>query len=89
MRFGYQLLYILQFFFVVEIGSKTFFVAVDGMKRSEGYKVLQMEQQIDLGSDKKFITTRCPIRINKQLLLSSRRAPFIGEHMEHIKATLL
>ncbi|MGN6494599.1 MAG: CaiB/BaiF CoA transferase family protein [Agriterribacter sp.] len=59
------------------------------MKRSEGYKVLQMEQQIDLGSDKKFITTRCPIRINKQLLLSSRRAPFIGEHVEHIKATLL
>lgn len=59
------------------------------MKQSEGYKVLQMEQEIALGNHKKFITTRCPVRINKQLLLSSKPAPSVGEHVEHIKATLL
>lgn len=59
------------------------------MKQSNGYKVLQIEQDIILDGGKKFTTTRCPIRINKQLLLSNKRAPFIGEHVASIKSSLL
>lgn len=59
------------------------------MKNSNGYKVLQMEQEIQLANGKKFITTRCPIRINKKLLLNTRPAPSIGEHVNSIKASFI
>jgi crotonobetainyl-CoA:carnitine CoA-transferase CaiB-like acyl-CoA transferase len=59
------------------------------MKQSDGYKVLQMEQEIVLKDNEKFITTRCPIRINEQLLTSNKRAPFVGEHVQQIKNTLM
>ena len=57
------------------------------LKETEGYKVLQMEQQVAL-NDKEITTTRCPVRINGQLFLSTKPAPAVGQHTENIKATL-
>lgn len=44
------------------------------MKRHEGYRSLDMEQQLD----NNFITTRCPIRINGEILKNSSPAPGLG-----------
>ncbi len=57
------------------------------LKETEGYKVLQMEQQVQL-NDKAITTTRCPVRINGQLFLSAKPAPAVGQHTENIRATL-
>lgn len=53
------------------------------MKNQEAYQVLDMEQIIGT-QGKKFVTTRCPIRINNQKLTSSKPAPSLGEGNEKI-----
>lgn len=58
------------------------------MRAAEGYKILEMEQEIMLAKDQSFVTTRCPVRINKQLLKSNKPAPSIGENNANIKASL-
>jgi len=55
------------------------------MKDHEAYKVLKMEQTIVTASGKKMITTRCPVRINGELLSSRVPAPQLGEHNDKIK----
>jgi crotonobetainyl-CoA:carnitine CoA-transferase CaiB-like acyl-CoA transferase len=57
------------------------------MKAHEAYRVLQMEQTMDVG-DQQFITTRCPIRINGERLFARKSAPKLGEHTEKIKAEI-
>lgn len=42
----------------------------DAMRATEGYKVLQMEQQITADNGTSFVTTRCPIRINGERLFA-------------------
>ena len=49
------------------------------MMNSEAYKVLQMEQPLNIAG-KEFITTRCPIRINGERLYADKAAPKLGEH---------
>nr|WP_234033613.1 CaiB/BaiF CoA-transferase family protein [Pelagicoccus mobilis] len=51
----------------------------------EGYKVLEMEQEVKTSSGKTLRTTRCPIRINSQRLYSPLGAPHIGEHNEFLE----
>lgn len=46
---------------------------------SDGYRVLQMEQQITRGHET-LTTTRCPIRLDGQRLFSQRPAPRVGQH---------
>jgi len=58
------------------------------MKAQEAYRVLQMEQTINV-DEKNIVTTRCPVRINGERLFSKRPAPKLGEHTEKIKAELL
>lgn len=58
------------------------------LRELDAYRVLQMEQQLQLG-EKKIITTRCPIRINGERLFSSKMAPGLGEHTQKIKAEIL
>ncbi|MBB1286475.1 CoA transferase [Flavisolibacter sp. BT320] len=58
------------------------------LQELEAYRVLQMEQEITLAG-KTITTTRCPIRINGERLFSSKKAPGLGEHTQHIKAELL
>lgn len=51
------------------------------------YKVLEMEQELNVG-DEKIITTRCPIRINGKKLYVDKAAPKLGEHKQRIMAEL-
>ncbi len=58
------------------------------MTNEAAYQSLSMEQTISVG-DKAITTTRCPIRINGERLVSGRRAPGVGEDTERIKQELL
>jgi crotonobetainyl-CoA:carnitine CoA-transferase CaiB-like acyl-CoA transferase len=58
------------------------------MLNSEAYKVLQMEQPLSIG-EKKFVTTRCPIRINGEKLYADKAAPKLGEHKSKLIKELL
>ena len=53
------------------------------MMEHDAYKVLEMEQQLNVG-DKTIITTRCPIRINGEKLYADKAAPKLGEHTKKI-----
>ena len=55
------------------------------MKDHPAYKVLKMEQTIVTAEGKELITTRCPIRINGEVLFSSTPAPELGEHNDKIR----
>ncbi|WP_028548349.1 CaiB/BaiF CoA transferase family protein [Paenibacillus sp. UNC451MF] len=55
----------------------------------EAFRQLNMTQQTVNGSGAQLTTTRCPIRIDGNLLLSSVGAPKIGEHNSRIKAEVL
>jgi crotonobetainyl-CoA:carnitine CoA-transferase CaiB-like acyl-CoA transferase len=51
------------------------------------YQELKIEQEVWAG-DKKFVTTRCPIKYNKHYFLSSKPAPKLGEHTLELKREL-
>jgi len=57
----------------------------DMLIKEEGYQVLEMEQEISVG-DTFIKTTRCPIRVDGQLLKSIKGAPMLGEHTAAIRA---
>jgi crotonobetainyl-CoA:carnitine CoA-transferase CaiB-like acyl-CoA transferase len=50
------------------------------MTAEEGYRQLQMEQDIITGTGKRIRSTRCPIRWDGGILTSAKPAPGIGEH---------
>ena len=50
------------------------------LMENEAYKVLKMEQEVEMGDGFKFKTTRCPIRIDGEILNSSKGTPILGEH---------
>ncbi len=60
----------------------------EDMTNEAAYQSLGMEQKIKVG-EKEVTTTRCPIRINGERLVSGRPAPGVGEHNERIKEELL
>lgn len=47
--------------------------------KQDGYKVLEMEQEVLIGG-KALKTTRCPIKVDGQLLTSTIGAPALGAH---------
>jgi len=57
------------------------------MTNHEAYKVLEMEQTISF-KQKQFITTRCPIRINGEKLVSPKPAPALGQQNEKLLSEL-
>ena len=57
------------------------------MMNHEAYLSLQMEQVLSI-SDRKIITTRCPIRINGERLYADKAAPKLGEHKGQIMEEL-
>ncbi len=59
------------------------------MKEKDGYKILDMEQEVELNSGRTFITTRCPIRIDRRKLYCNKPAPSPGQDTEAIKNSLL
>jgi crotonobetainyl-CoA:carnitine CoA-transferase CaiB-like acyl-CoA transferase len=46
----------------------------------EGYKTLQMDQQIKMAFDDTITTIRCPIRIDGEKMFSSKGGPSLGEN---------
>jgi CoA:oxalate CoA-transferase len=58
------------------------------MKEEEAYKVLEMEQTVGT-EEKRFLTTRCPIRLNNEKLISPKPAPSLGEQNTKIKTELI
>jgi len=54
-----------------------------------GYKILEMEQAVMTARGKSLLTTRCPIRINGQKLVSGKPAPSLGQDNERIVMELL
>lgn len=55
----------------------------DDLIASEGYRLLEMEQWVVSGG-KKVKTTRCPVRVDGELLTSGKGAPLLGEDNENI-----
>ena len=52
----------------------------------EGFKVLDMIQEVSRSETVKLDTTRCPIRIDGEILKSDKGAPRIGEDTQQIMA---
>ena len=52
----------------------------------EGYKVLQMDQKLQLLSGEEVHTLRCPIRMDDERIFAERAAPRVGQHTESIRA---
>lgn len=50
----------------------------------DGFKVLDMVQKVAMGDGFTYETTRCPIRIDGELLTSTKGSPKLGEHTEKI-----
>lgn len=57
----------------------------DELMQQEGYKVLNMEITVKTGNGISVTTTRCPIRVDGEILLSGTGAPLLGEHNEQIE----
>jgi CoA:oxalate CoA-transferase len=55
------------------------------LSREEGYKVLNMELQVNTSNGLSVTTTRCPIRVDGEMLISKVGAPLLGEHNEVIE----
>jgi crotonobetainyl-CoA:carnitine CoA-transferase CaiB-like acyl-CoA transferase len=55
------------------------------LMQQEGYKVLDMELVVKTTSGKEVKTSRCPIRVNGELLRSEIGAPSLGYHTEDLK----
>ncbi len=54
------------------------------MTSNLAYKTLQMEQEVNIGNNKKMVTTRCPIRINGKSIVTDKAAPLLGQHNEQV-----
>ncbi len=61
----------------------------DKLMQHEGFKVLEMIQEVSMGDGYRYRTTRCPIKIDGELLLSSKGAPKLGEHTAAIIEEML
>ncbi|TRX57621.1 CoA transferase [Fulvivirga sp. M361] len=56
----------------------------DDLLRHEAYKVLKMDQKLNLINGEQVHTTRCAIRLNDQRIFASKPAPRVGQHTEDI-----
>src|SRR5215831_3946470 len=56
----------------------------DALMQEEGYKVLNMEITVKTSNGLSVKTTRCPIRVDGKILVSTKGAPLLGEHNKEI-----
>lgn len=61
----------------------------DRLFKHEAFKKLDMVQSVGAGTAREMRTTRCPVRIDGEVLTSDRAAPRIGQHNDTIVAELL
>jgi len=57
--------------------------------QEDGYKELEVELKVKTANGLEVTTTRCPIRVDGKLLLSSKGAPGLGEHNRQIEDEFL
>ena len=57
----------------------------DGLVKEEGYRILDMEVTVQTSKGISVTTTRCPVRVDGEILLSDKGAPRLGEHNEAIE----
>jgi CoA:oxalate CoA-transferase len=57
----------------------------DELIQEEGYKVLDVELKVKTARGLEVTTTRCPIRVDGELLLSNKGAPLLGEHNKQVE----
>ncbi|MFT3844224.1 MAG: CaiB/BaiF CoA-transferase family protein [Lacibacter sp.] len=57
----------------------------DELSKEEGYRLLEMELKVKTSNGVTVTTTRCPLRVDGELLLSERGAPMLGEHNDEIE----
>jgi CoA:oxalate CoA-transferase len=50
----------------------------------DGFKALNMTQQVTRTSGASFVTTRCPIRVDTAIMTSAVGSPTVGEHTEQL-----
>ncbi len=55
------------------------------LMQEEGYKVLEMEMVAKTSNGLSVTTTRCPLRVDGQILVSKTGAPALGEHNDEIE----
>jgi len=55
------------------------------LMNEEGYKVLNMELNVKTSNGLNITTTRCPIRVDGEILSSTVGAPLLGEHNQQIE----
>ena len=64
-------------------------LAWDQLIQQEGFKVLDMLQEVQMSDGFKYRTTRSPIRIDGEVLKSSKGSPKLGEDNKHIISQLI
>ena len=57
----------------------------DDLSKEKAYQLLNMEMNVKTSNGLTIKTTRCPIRVDGELLTSEVGAPFLGEHNEIIE----
>ncbi|MBK8089806.1 MAG: CoA transferase [Chitinophagaceae bacterium] len=57
----------------------------DSLSKEEAYRVLNMEVTVKTSNGLSVTTTRCPLRVDGELLLSAKGAPLLGEHNKEIE----
>ncbi len=60
----------------------------DKLTNEQGYRTLNMEIVVKTNNGLSVTTTRCPIRVDGNLLVSDKGAPMLGEHNESIEKRL-
>ncbi|WP_158994540.1 CaiB/BaiF CoA-transferase family protein [Mucilaginibacter sp. L196] len=64
-------------------------LAWDQLMQKEGFKVLDMLQEVGMSDGFKYQTTRSPIRIDGEVLKSPKGSPKLGEDNKHIISQLI
>lgn len=55
------------------------------LMQHEGFKALNMLQKVTMGDGFEYKTTRCPIRLDGNILKSKKGSPVLGEHTQTVK----
>lgn len=57
----------------------------DQLMAHDGFNVLNMIQEVEMADGYRYQTTRCPVRIDGELLISSKGSPKLGQDNDQIK----
>ncbi len=55
------------------------------LRASQAYQCLDLEQYVENSDGQRFLTTRCPIRLDSRVLKSTQGTPTLGEHNQQLR----